>query len=297
VVAKSGDVSTAVGNVMTKPDLALALEDADLPSAEKLMKERGVRRLLVVRKSDHAVIGVLSVDDFAMAGFRRRAGEIVRAAKHGAARAHGGDREVPPPVSQASSSSSILAPNVSRSTRKVSDIMTKEVESACCFDKCTEAATKMAERSIGCLPVHTEENPRRICGIITDRDIIIRVLGAGLDPSVTPVQQVMSKEAVCCYNDENLADAEGLMIEWGVRRLPVLNRSTGELIGILSADDIADAASTSKAGRVLENAANMANLATVFDAPKTEPAPIADPVHYKVAGMPAGGAQGAPRKS
>lgn len=53
----------------------MVYEDADLAAAERLMIDRGVRRVLVSRRSDSLLVGVLSVDDFAMAGFRRRAGE------------------------------------------------------------------------------------------------------------------------------------------------------------------------------------------------------------------------------
>jgi len=81
VAATSLDPSvTRVASAMTAPILAMVYEDADLMAAERLMIEKQVRRLLVLRREDNAVCGVLSVDDLARAGQRRRAGEIIRGA-------------------------------------------------------------------------------------------------------------------------------------------------------------------------------------------------------------------------
>lgn len=77
VAAKSLDPSKVlVGAVMTAPIIAMIYDDADLTAAERLMIDRSVRRLIVLRRQDNAVIGVLSIDDFARAGHRRRAGEV-----------------------------------------------------------------------------------------------------------------------------------------------------------------------------------------------------------------------------
>lgn len=76
IVAKGLHASaTPVGIALSGPAVAMVYEDADLAAAERLMIDRGVRRVLVSRRSDNLLVGVLSVDDFAMAGFRRRAGE------------------------------------------------------------------------------------------------------------------------------------------------------------------------------------------------------------------------------
>lgn len=77
VAAKGLDASsTLVSAAMTSPFIAVVYEDADLMTAERLMIQQSVRRLLVLRRKDHVVIGVLSLDDLALAGFRRRAGEV-----------------------------------------------------------------------------------------------------------------------------------------------------------------------------------------------------------------------------
>lgn len=77
VVANSLDPDmTKIGEVMSGPMVVLVYEDADLVSAQRLMIEHGIRRLLVIRRRDNEVVGIVSVDDFALAGFRRRAGEV-----------------------------------------------------------------------------------------------------------------------------------------------------------------------------------------------------------------------------
>lgn len=260
VVAKSLDPATvAIGSVMSGPVVALVYDDSDLMAAERLMIDRGVRRLLVIRRSDNGVVGILSVDDFAMAGFRRRAGEIIRGAAPGT-NPLSSDTGAPVIAPAGATQPSVNAPDVSPSVYTVFDVMTGLVECACKFDTCREVSIKMAERSIGCLPICTEDHPRKLIGLVTDRDIVTRILARGLWAETVPVQEAMTKDVACCYSDHNLADAERIMIEKSVRRLPVLKRETQELIGMLSVDDIALAASRSRAGRVLENAAQFANV-------------------------------------
>jgi CBS domain-containing protein len=75
--------------------------------------------------------------------------------------------------------------------------------------------------------------------------------GANFDS--TTVASVMSRQVVCCFSDDNLAEAEKLMLERCVRRVLVLHRGTNQLVGIVSVDDIALLASRGRAGRVLEH--------------------------------------------
>ena len=69
----------------------------------------------------------------------------------------------------------------------------------------------------------------------------------------------MSKNVACCFADDNLAAAEKIMMDRCVRRLPVIQRGTCELVGMLSVDDIALSASRGRAGRVIEHAAAKPN--------------------------------------
>lgn len=100
-----------------------------------------------------------------------------------------------------------------------------------------DAATAMREEDVGLLPVGEND---KLVGVITDRDIAIRAVAAGLGPD-TPVRDVMSAEVLFCYDDDDLDDAAQKMGDLQVRRLPVLERENGQLVGIISMADIARA--------------------------------------------------------
>ena len=120
---------------------------------------------------------------------------------------------------------------------KARDIMT--ADPSCCHpqDPVTRAATLMAEGDWGCLPV-VEPGTDRIIGILTDRDIALRVVAAALDPSTTDVESVMSRGIVCCLPDDDIEDVEQYMRSHRVRRIPVVD-ARGRVIGIISQADLA----------------------------------------------------------
>jgi CBS domain-containing protein len=97
-----------------------------------------------------------------------------------------------------------------------------------------EAACLMAEIDAGSLPVGEGD---RLVGMITDRDIAVRAVAAGQTPE-TRVRDVMSKEVLYCFEDEDLDDVARNMSNVKVRRLPVLDRDK-RLVGILSMGDLA----------------------------------------------------------
>ena len=97
-------------------------------------------------------------------------------------------------------------------------------------------AARMLERSnIGALPVCG--NDGRMCGLLTDRDIVTRCLAAGRDPAKTQVSQVMTARVVTARPDMELGLAAGLMGRRQIRRLPVTEN--GKLCGMLSLGDLA----------------------------------------------------------
>lgn len=103
-------------------------------------------------------------------------------------------------------------------------------------EETVSVAARMLERSnIGALPVCGSDG--RMCGMLTDRDIVIRCLAAGKSPSATPVKAVMTTGVVSAPPDMDLALAAGLMGRWQVRRLPVLEN--GKLCGMVSLGDLA----------------------------------------------------------
>src|SRR5262245_59491957 len=133
---------------------------------------------------------------------------------------------------------------------QVKDIMTSSVE--CISPKATlrEAAQTMKKLDVGLLPICGEDD--RLAGMITDRDIALRAVGDGLDPSTTRACDVMTPKVIYCFEDQDIGDAAHMMEQNQIRRLVVLNRAK-RLVGILSLGDLAiDCGDEQMAGKTLE---------------------------------------------
>jgi len=113
------------------------------------------------------------------------------------------------------------------------NIMTEHVEVIAPDATIGDAAKKMRDLDVGALPVC---DGKRLCGIITDRDIAIRAVADGLD-SHSPVRDSMTDEVVYCFDDQDYEDAAALMREHQIRRLPVIN-SEKCLVGVVSLADL-----------------------------------------------------------
>lgn len=120
--------------------------------------------------------------------------------------------------------------------------MAKQVREVMTSDPCTlsaestllEAAKEMREGDIGSVIVMDDGS---ICGIVTDRDIVVRAIAQGMDPAETPLGDICSRELVTLSPDQQVDDAVHLMRENGVRRLPV--EEGGRPVGIVSLGDLA----------------------------------------------------------
>jgi CBS domain-containing protein len=110
------------------------------------------------------------------------------------------------------------------------------------------AARLMEREDVGSLPV-VEENGNLV-GIVTDRDIALRVVAAARDPAKTQVGEILTEHPVVVLPDDPLADALELMASHQVRRLPVVDDK--QLVGMLAQADVAQEAKDKKAGQVLE---------------------------------------------
>jgi CBS domain-containing protein len=97
-----------------------------------------------------------------------------------------------------------------------------------------EAAKLMGEKNIGSTIVVQERKP---IGILTDRDILLRVMNRGLDPEKTSVDEVMTKQIVTLREDTGLFEALQKVKGKGIRRFPIVD-SNGNLQGIMTLDDI-----------------------------------------------------------
>jgi CBS domain-containing protein len=129
----------------------------------------------------------------------------------------------------------------------VSEVMTAQVVTATPRSTVAEVARTMAKIESGAVPV-TDEG--KVVGLITDRDIVIRVVAEGLAAD-TAVAQVMTEGVETCQEDDNVADAAARMGQRQIRRLIVLNEQ-GRLAGILSLGDIAADYGAKAVGRTLE---------------------------------------------
>ncbi len=125
---------------------------------------------------------------------------------------------------------------------RLSDVCVLDV--VCCGRKTTvlEAARLMRERHTGDVVVvddADDETGRWPAGILTDRDIVIEVLGKGLDPARTRVEDVMVEHShlVVARDSEDVNEAAARMHAHGVRRMPIVDQ-TGALVGIVTLDDL-----------------------------------------------------------
>ena len=118
------------------------------------------------------------------------------------------------------------------------DIMTRDPEVCRREDTARRAAEIMRDKDCGVIPV--VDDARRIIGIVTDRDIAVRVVGAG-KTAETRLNEVMTPGAKCCSADDDLRDVEHKMAELQVRRIPICDAG-GRVLGIISQADIARAA-------------------------------------------------------
>jgi len=118
---------------------------------------------------------------------------------------------------------------------KVKEIMSSPVETINSDEMITKAAEKMKSLDVGVLPVMKRD---KIVGVITDRDIVVRVIAEKLNPQNNPVSKAMTTDIVCCSEDMDMEDAAKMMEDKQVHRLLVLGNDN-TISGILSISDIA----------------------------------------------------------
>jgi CBS domain-containing protein len=121
---------------------------------------------------------------------------------------------------------------------KCRDVMTREP--VCCepADPVTRAAEMMRQHDVGSLPVVDSRDSRRLVGIVTDRDLVTKVVAGNRNVASATVQDAMTPEPACCQETDDVERAMSLMADRQVRRMPVVDEA-GRLSGIIAQADVA----------------------------------------------------------
>jgi CBS domain-containing protein len=132
--------------------------------------------------------------------------------------------------------------------KKARDVMTGGAECVGENDSVLDAAKRLAELDIGAMPICGEDD--RLKGMLTDRDIVVKVLAQGKDPAQTTAGELGEGKPVTIGADDPIDEALGKMSEHGVRRLPVIEDR--KLVGVISQADIAVNLDEEETGELVE---------------------------------------------
>ncbi|WP_432753999.1 CBS domain-containing protein [Streptomyces sp. JL2001] len=128
------------------------------------------------------------------------------------------------------------------------EIMTPDATCIGAQDSVLDAAKKMTDMGVGALPICGTDN--KLKGMLTDRDIVVKVLGAGKDPASCQAGELAQGEAVTIGADDDAAEILRTMTRHKVRRLPVIDGHS--LVGIVAQADVARALPDPQVGDLLE---------------------------------------------
>ncbi len=129
---------------------------------------------------------------------------------------------------------------------QISDAMHKDANWVAADVPVSDIAKVMHDNDIGAVPIGRND---RLVGMVTDRDIALRVVGQGRDASKTKAEDIMTPHVVYCTSDQAVEDAIHLMDQRKIRRLPVLDENK-RMVGMLSLGDVAHAVSRELTGEL-----------------------------------------------
>jgi len=132
-----------------------------------------------------------------------------------------------------------------------SEIMTKNPEYLLPSDSVMKAAQLMKSEDVGPIPIVDGKDGRRLAGIVTDRDLALKVVAEARDPKTTPIEKVMTDDVVTCKENDDVERALKLMQDHQVRRIPVVDNSD-HLLGIIAQADVANRLGARTTGKVVE---------------------------------------------
>lgn len=118
---------------------------------------------------------------------------------------------------------------------RVAEVMVHDVAMVTPEETVQEAARTMADLDAGALPVGRPGG--KVEGIITERDVLLRLVAQGLPPDATPTSAVMSSDVTCCHPEDDAADVAASMRRHQFRRMPVVD-GEGRLVGLVMLDDL-----------------------------------------------------------
>jgi len=133
-----------------------------------------------------------------------------------------------------------------------SEIMTTNPE--CCLptDSVMAAAQIMKSEDVGPVPIVENKEEKKLTGIVTDRDLAIKVVAEARDPKTTQIEEVMSEGLVTCRENDDVRSVLQLMEENQLRRIPVVDKNDC-LKGIIAQADVATRLNSAKAaGEVVQ---------------------------------------------
>jgi CBS domain-containing protein len=144
---------------------------------------------------------------------------------------------------------------------KIKDIMTKTIAFTSPEETVIQAAQLMKKHNVGSIPVcHGEQ----VIGIVTDRDIVLKVVANGSDPAIISVGEIMSSNPILGNPDMDMTEAGRIMGENQIRRLPIVENN--RLVGIISLGDIAiEPKMQDKAGIILTEVSESSSVKTEVD--------------------------------
>lgn len=132
------------------------------------------------------------------------------------------------------------------------EIMTTNPEVCLPSDPVIKAAQLMKSEDVGPIPIVEDKDSKKLTGIVTDRDLAIKVVADARDPKTTPVEEVMTEDVVTCKENDDIDKALKLMQDYQVRRIPVVDKGD-HLLGIIAQADVATRLGSSRTtGRVVE---------------------------------------------
>lgn len=118
------------------------------------------------------------------------------------------------------------------------DVMTQDPVSCQPGDSVASVAGIMKQQDVGSIPVVDSTESRRLVGIVTDRDLVVKVLAGGRSAEQATVEDAMTANPVCCRESDEVGQALAHMKERQVRRMPIVD-AAGRLVGIIAQADIA----------------------------------------------------------